>query len=317
MRKRILLMLCLVATLFTTGGCGSAHPATLTVAEQFGIAYAPLEILNPEGLLAKALPNVTIRWVQMGGPTAIREGMLSGDIDVGFMGIGPMLIGVDTGMPWKSIGALSANEVAFMTNRADIHTLADLKPSDRVAVLSPGSTQHVLLCMAAKQQLGDALALDAQLVSLSHPDALSAMLAGGEVAMHVTTPPYIDLELAQGMHKLMSGEDVLGGPFTFICGVANTAFRETHRDWYDTFRSCLTEAIGILNADLPAAAHRLAALYGVEESVLLQEMSYHGSIYGTTLRGVDRMAAAMAELKLLRTAPDSTAYAFPEVEVQP
>lgn len=317
MRKGLLLALCITAVLFAASGCGPTRPATLTVAEQFGIAYAPLEILKQEGLLEKALPNVTIRWVQMGGPTAIREGMLSGDIDIGFMGIGPMLIGVDTGMPWKSIGALSANEVAFITNRDDIHSLADLKPADRVAVLSPGSTQHVLLCMAAKQQLGNALALDAQLVSLSHPDALSAMLAGGEVALHVTTPPYIDLELAQGMHKLMSGEDVLGGPFTFICGVANTAFRDAHQDWYDTFRSCLSEAIGIINNDLPAAAHRLAPLYGVEESVLLAEMSYNGSIYGTTLRGVDRMAVAMAELGLLHAVPDSAAYAFPEVEVQP
>lgn len=135
--------------------------------------------------------------------------------------------------------------------------------------------------------------------------------------MHVTTPPYIDLELAQGMRRLMSGEDVLGGPFTFICGVANTAFRDAHQDWYDTFRSCLSEAIGIINNDLPSAAHRMAPLYGVEESVLLAEMSYNGTIYGTTLRGVDRMAAAMAELGLLHAAPDSAAYAFPEVEVQP
>ena len=78
--------------------------------------------MKEDRLLEAALPDVDIRWVQLGGPTAIREGMLSGDIDVGFMGIGPMLIGVDTGMPWKCFTALSGNEVAFITNKARIKT---------------------------------------------------------------------------------------------------------------------------------------------------------------------------------------------------
>ena len=276
--------------LIFVGGCGREKEKTLRIAEQFGVAYAPLQVMKDEGLLEKALPGYTIEWVQMGGPTAIREGMLAGDIDIGFMGIGPMLIGVDTGMDWKCFTALSANEVSFITNRDDIQSLSDIRPSDRIAILSPGCTQHILLCMAAERQLGDLNAFDNQLVSLSHPDGVSAMLAGGEIVLHVTTPPYADLELESGMHKILTGQEVMGGPFTFICGVADEDLYNGDREAYDAFRACLAEAIDSINADLPAAAAALAPVYGVDEEMLLSEMSYNGTIYSTALSGVDAFA---------------------------
>ncbi len=317
MRKRIALLLCVLLLLPLLSACGTKEKTKLTIAEQFGIAYAPIQVMKDEGLLKKALPDVEVEWVQLGGPTAIREGMLAGDIDIGFMGIGPMLLGVDTGMEWKCFSALSANEVSFVTNREDIQSLADITPEDRIAILSPGCTQHILLCMAAEQQFGDPEYFDKQLVSLSHPDALSAMLAGGEIVLHITTPPYADLELENGMHKILTGQEVMGGSFTFICGVANTGLYEKQRNVYDAFLQCLGESIEEINADLPAAAAKLAPVYGIEESMLLSAMSYGGTIYSTKLSGVDKLAEAMVEMGLLTKAPTAEEYAFPDVEVSP
>ncbi len=315
MRKKWGLLLCLLAMLPLFGGCGGKDQKTLRIAEQFGIAYAPLQVMKDTGLLERAMPGYEIDWVQLGGPTAIREGMLAGDIDLGFMGIGPMLIGVDSGMDWKCFTALSANEVTFVTNRDDILSLADVDPSDRIAILSPGSTQHILLCMAAEQQLGDMNAFDAQIVSLSHPDGMSAMLAGGEIALHITTPPYADLELESGMRKILTGREVVGGPFTFICGVADQDLYEGDRAAYDAFRACLQEAVDSINSDLPAAARALAPVYGVDEGMLLSAMSYGGTIYATQLSGVDPFAEAMAKLGFLSKAPARENYLFPEAEV--
>jgi NitT/TauT family transport system substrate-binding protein len=226
-----------------------------------------------------------------------------------------MLIGVDTGMDWKCFTALSANEVSFVTNRSDINSLADIGSNDRVAILSPGCTQHILLCMAAEQQLGDFNAFDTRLVSLSHPDGMSAMLAGGEIALHVTTPPYADLEIASGMHKILTGQDVMGAPFTFICGVADKGLYEGDPVACDAFRACLGAAMDEINADLPAAAERLAPVYGVDAAMLLSEMSYNGTIYSTALSGVDEFAVAMVKLGFLSKAPAREEYLFPEAEV--
>lgn len=317
MLKKGTLILLLALLLAGTTACGPREPTTLTVAEQFGIAYAPLQLMKEERILETALPDVTVNWVQLGGPTAIREGMLAGDIDIGFMGIGPMLIGVDTGMDWKCFTGLSANEVAFITNREDIHSLADIKPDDRIAILSPGCTQHILLCIAAQQLLGNASAFDAQLVSLSHPDAMSAMLTGGEIALHITTPPYSDMEIQHGMHKILTGADVMGSPFTFICGVAMTELYTDRKALYDAFQASLAQAMDEINGDLPAAARRFAPVYGVDENTLLQEMSDHGSIYDQTLRGLDKLAAAMVGMGLLTQAPAASDYAFAGVTVLP
>lgn len=315
MYKKWGIFLCLLTFLPFMGGCGREDEKTLIIAEQFGIAYAPLQVMKEQKFLEEALPDYEIEWVQLGGPAAIREGMLSGEIDIGFMGIGPMLIGVDTGMDWRCFTALSANEVSFVTNREDISSLADIGPSDRIAILSPGCTQHILLCMAAKAQLGDVDAFDAQLTSLSHPDAMTAMLAGSEIVLHVTTPPYADLEIGNGMRKILTGQEVMGGPFTFICGVADEDLYADGREAYDAFRSCLQEAVDVINLDLPAAAEALAPVYGVEEDMLLSAMRYYGTIYNTTLSGVDAFAQAMTELGFLTKVPAREEYAFPEAEV--
>ncbi|MEG2073285.1 MAG: ABC transporter substrate-binding protein, partial [Angelakisella sp.] len=76
--------------LLPLGGCQKKQ-YEISIAEQFGIAYAPLAIMKEKKLLEEKLPGITVNWKQFGGPTAIREGMLSGDIDIGFMGCAPVL----------------------------------------------------------------------------------------------------------------------------------------------------------------------------------------------------------------------------------
>ena len=315
MKKRLMLLLILLTGLMLFSACGTNKKTTLTIAEQFGIAYAPVQVMKDEGILESALPDVEIKWVQLGGPTAIREGMLAGEIDVGFVGIGPMLLGIDTGMEWKTFTALSANEVSFITNRDDIQSLADIGEDDRIAVISPGCTQHILLCMAADQQFDDPGKFDQQLVSLSHPDAMSAMLANGEIVLHITTPPYADLELENGMHKILTGQEVMGGEFTFICGVANTKLYEDNRKIYDAVQESLTAAMNLINTDLAAAAQTLAPVYGVDADMLYTMMSYNGTIYKKTLSGIEKFAAAMVEMDLISKVPTADEYAFPDAEV--
>ncbi|NCB05163.1 MAG: ABC transporter substrate-binding protein [Clostridia bacterium] len=311
------LLICALTLCLLLSACGSPKSAkTLTIAIQYGVAYAPLEWMKQEGLLERALPDVSIQWKQLGGPMPIREGMLAGEIDIGCMGVGPVLIGIDQGMPWRYCAALSANEVAFVVSDSNIHSLADLTFSQRIAVLSPGCTQHILLCMAAEQQLGNPLALENQLVSLSHPDAMTALLSGGEVVMHISCPPYTDMELESGMHTILTGEEVMGKPFTFISCVAMERFHDQQPALYDAFLACLNQAFEAINADLPAAAARLASVYGLSEDELLLQMSRGGTIYGGALSGVDELAAAMAEMGLIQEVPTRERYAFPDVRVE-
>ena len=111
-------------------GCREKEDQVIGIGEQYGIAYAPLNIMKELGILEKKLPGVKIEWKQFGGPTAIRESMLSGEVDFGFMGVGPVLIGIDNGMEWKYATGISSNEVAIVTADPNIRTLKDFSSKD-------------------------------------------------------------------------------------------------------------------------------------------------------------------------------------------
>lgn len=310
MKKLTALVLLLALSLC---GCGRQEPPSIGIAEQYGIAYAPLTIMKEKGFLEQELPDVAIRWQQFGGPTAIRESMLNGDVDFGFMGVAPVLIGIDNGMEWKYAAGISSNEVAIVTSRPEIKTLADFTEEDRIAILSPGCTQHILLCMLADQQLGDPMALDGQLVSMSHPDALQALLSGTEITAHVATPPYLQQELEAGMSVMATGEEIMGRPFTFISCVAMTRFYEEHRELYDGFIRALERSIEYLNQNMEECVRILAPVYGVSEEALLEQMTYNGTIYSSRLEGVPELSAAMQQMGLTRENPALETIVFDNV----
>ncbi|MFP4564403.1 MAG: ABC transporter substrate-binding protein, partial [Spirochaetia bacterium] len=180
--------LLLLLALFTSCGGGDR---TLTIADQYGIAYLPVQIVKQEKLLEKRLPDTRIRWEKMGNAAAIREAMIAEKLDVGFMGIPPFLIGYDRGMDWRIFTGLSESPLGLVTLREDIQSLDDIGPEDRIALPQPGSIQHILLSMAAERRFGDPGRFDSRLVTLSHPDGMQALLAGREITAHFTSPPFL------------------------------------------------------------------------------------------------------------------------------
>ena len=298
-RKNLIWIGLLVVTLCTS--CGSAkEEAQIRIAEQYGLAYAPLQVMREQQLLEKALPGVSIEWKQFGGPTPIREAMVAGEIDFGFMGPAPVLVGLDNGMKWKYATGLSFNEVALVTDQEDIKTLGDIGPKDRIAILSPGATQHILLCIASEKAFGDPNYFDHQIVSLSHPDAMDALMAETEIVAHFSTPRYLGQELEAGMHVIITGEEIMGGPFTFITGVTLESFYEEHPDYYKVILDCLDQAITYINENMEEAAALLAPVYGVPQEELLTQMTYHGTIYSNQLVGIQKLADQMLALGLIK-----------------
>ena len=45
----------------------------LVIAEQYGLAYAPLQVMRAEGFLEAELPDYEIEWSRLGNTAAIRE----------------------------------------------------------------------------------------------------------------------------------------------------------------------------------------------------------------------------------------------------
>ena len=84
MRKGIVLG-CLLLAL---AGCAQKKPQTITIAEQYGTAYAPIAVMRELDLLKEELPSsVNVEWVKLANTAAIREAMLAGKAHIACMAI--------------------------------------------------------------------------------------------------------------------------------------------------------------------------------------------------------------------------------------
>ncbi|MEC9489939.1 MAG: ABC transporter substrate-binding protein, partial [Halanaerobiales bacterium] len=243
MKKYILIIIIISLSLFIISGCEETEQSSqksITIAEQYGLAYAPVQLVKELELLKKDYSNLKIKWKQLSNTTAIRESMLAGEVDIAFMAIPPFLIAKDRGMKWKIISGLSEIPLALMSNRKYVNTLSDFKAEDKIALPQPGSIQHILLSMAAQRKFKETDKFDDQLLTMNHPDAMNALLAGREVSAHFASPPYLFLESKEaGIKKILNGSEAFGGDFTFIIGVSTEEFYQQQSKNYMLFLKAL------------------------------------------------------------------------------
>jgi len=267
-------------------------PQNLVIADQFGLAYAPIEILKATEILseelAKAgLENTTIEFKKLGNTAAIREAMVAGDLDIGFVAIPPFLIGKDNGMDWRILSGVSESPMALVTKDPELASLNQLTSDHRILLPQPGSVQHILLSMAAEQNLGNPAAFDDQLIAMSHPDAMTAMLSGPETQLHFTSPPYLEQELAQvGYQTLLDAETIMGGPFTFIVGICPQRVYD-NAPLYNAFEAALSRAIDFMNSQPEEAITILSAAYEYSEADLEQYLSNGQLRFDSEVRGLE------------------------------
>ncbi|NLI90906.1 MAG: ABC transporter substrate-binding protein [Peptococcaceae bacterium] len=287
-----------------TEGKAQAKKPEIRIAEQYGLAYAPLQIIKEKKLIEKNLPQIEVTWRQLGNTTAIREAMLAGELDVGFMAIPPFLIGWDKGMDWKIACGLSSTPVGLVANKDDIQSIKDFTPKDKIALPQPGSVQHILLSMACEKLWGDPKRLDNLLVTLDHPDGMNALLARREVSAHFTTPPYLFKELENpGMHQILDGREAMGEDFTFVVGVATAKFYQDQPEVYHALLKAIEEALSFMEKN-PAETRRiLADAYQIDENELQKYLDHPDTDYSMEVKGVMKFADFMQKNRYINRKP--------------
>lgn len=300
--KKLMLVILMVMVLFSTACTQTAGEGqTIRIAEQYGIAYAPVQIMKEKGFLEENYPGIEISWEQLSNTAAIREAMVADRLDVGFMAIPPFLIGSENGMEWKIATGLSSVPTGLVATDA-IQSLSDFSESDRIALPQPGSVQHILLAMACDREFSDPTKLDNNLVTLSHPDGMSALLAGGEITAHFTSTPYLQKELAEtGFHEIISGQEAFHGQFSFIVGVTTNKFHDENPELYDAFVKSVQEAIDFINQNPQEAAAILADVYDLSEEELLTYITAEDTDYSQTVKGIQTFSDFMVKTGYLET----------------
>ncbi|QTD35626.1 ABC transporter substrate-binding protein [Pseudomonas fluorescens] len=249
----------------------------ISIAQQFGIGYLILDVVRDQHLIEKHGKaqglDIKVDWNSISGATAMNEALLTGSLDVVSAGVPPMLTVWDRTkgkQNVKAIASLGSMPNYLLTNNPNVKTLKDFSDKDRIAVPAAGVgfQSRTLQIETAKEFGNDQYKkFDDISVSLPHPDATAALIAGGsEINAHFSSPPFQYQALQNpNVHKVLSSYDVLGGQATFNVLYTTEKFHDENPKTYKAFYDALAEAEKIIKADKPAAAQ---AYIRVEQSKL-------------------------------------------------
>ncbi len=304
--KKVLIVVVAAITAFSMclslAGCGESSDsgddvAKLTVVQQYGMAYAPLKVIQEKGLIEENYDgDVEVNFQTLNSGASINDAFVAGDVDVGLMGVAPAITGsLNEGVPYKICTNVSAQPHRLMTNDPNIKTLKDIGEKDQIALVNIGSIQHILLAMAAKEQLGDAHALDNNIAAMAHPDGMTALL-NGSVKCQLTTSPFVFKEAEEeGISEVEAIESVWPEGNSFIVAVASTDLHDNNPELYEAVLAAFNDAIAFMNDDPEAAAEMLCVDEDVDAATYLEWLNDPACSYSTNLTGVSTMAKFMTE----------------------
>ena len=253
-----------VLATITTAGV-RAEVSEITIAQQYGVSFLPLIVMEKQGLVEKrakelGFSGINVKWTKVAGPSVMNDGLISGAIHFAAQGA-PSLITLwdKTHGQIKGVSALTTYPLYLVTRNPEVKTIKDFTDKDKIAVPSVKiSTQAIMLQMAAAKAFGQEnfTKLDPLTVSLSHPDATLAFINNtAGVNAHFSTSPFYEQEIKlPGAHLITTSYEILGGPATALVLTTSTRFREENPKAYKATFEALSEAIDIVNRDKHAAA---------------------------------------------------------------
>ena len=256
----------IAAVLATITAAGvRAEVSEITIAQQYGVSFLPLIVMEKQGLVEKrakqlGFSGINVKWTKVAGPSVMNDGLISGAIHFAAQGA-PSLITLwdKTHGQIKGVSALTTYPLYLVTRNPEVKTIEDFTDKDKIAVPSVKiSTQAIMLQMAAAKAFGQEnfTKLDPLTVSLSHPDATLAFINNtAGVNAHFSTSPFYEQEIKlPGAHLITTSYEILGGPATALVLTTSTRFREENPKAYKATFEALSEAIDIVNRDKRAAA---------------------------------------------------------------
>jgi NitT/TauT family transport system substrate-binding protein len=296
-----------------------AELAEIKVAQQYGISYLPLMLMEEQKLIEKhakaAGVDVKVGWAKFAGGNVMNDALLSNSLQFASGGVGPLVTlwaRTRGNLDVKAVSAINSMPLYLNTRNPNVKSIKDFTDKDRIALPAVKvSIQAVTLQMAAEKAFGEGQQgkLDALTVSLSHPDAQVALLSGAsEITAHFGSPPFQYQQLEKpGIHTVLNSYDVLGGPATFNVVWTTSKFRSENPKLYDAFVKALDEATAIINKDKKAAAEAYLRISKDKDTVadILAMLNDPAIVYTTTPQNVMKYVDFMNKIGSIKVKPDS------------
>lgn len=285
-----------------------------------GLAYLPFYVGQKRNFFNDALaeagfPDVKVSWPNIAGTSALNEAMLSGIIDCYVAGAPGVLIVWDKtrGRPNQIVGCAGVTTLplALVTVTDRIKSLADFGPTDKIAMPSIVGTPAAVVRMACEETFGPGQfrKLDANLVSLAHPDAVNALLNKTEVTGYLSSPPFTELVTrSPGGRIVLRSPDVFKGPASFVLLCSRLQFARENPKLIAALVAGLEKSNAFIAADPKAAAEiylEREPSKVFDQAFIEQILKNPETVYTTTPRGIMRTAEFMVRTGEIKSAPKS------------
>ena len=299
-----------------------------------GIGFLPLLVMEKYRLIEKhaadaGIQKLTVRWIDLGGPSVVNDALLSGAADYAAAGPPAMLTLWDRtrdSIGVAGVAAMTSLPMYLNTNAAHLKTIDDLRAGDKIAVTAiKVSIPALVMQMYAAKKYGqaDATRFDRYTVSMTHPDAVVALLSGATgISAHFASPPFHQRERRDPkIRTIMTSDDVMGGSTTFTMLSTTRKFREENPEIYRAVLRALEDANTRIASDpRDAAAILLASTsesgFSVDETVAM--LKDPGVKFTTTPENVSKYAAFMHEIGSIAQRPATWKDVFfPEIHPAP
>lgn len=322
--RRILTGLLIGALALLAPAAARSETDQVRIGLQYGLIYLPLVIADVEKFYQKraqeqGLGGLKVTLQRFSGSANMNEALLSNSIDLGAYGLPGLLIAWEKTkgrMSIKGLAGLALTAYVLDTNKPGINSLKDFGEDDKIAVTALNSPQSIFLRMAAEQAFGPGQYKKAEtwMVSLPHPDSVTALLSNAGISGYFSTPPFTQILAKDShIHPVVRSRDILGGM------EATGAALSGGQRFVDANPKVVHAVLAALDDAMQLAAHdprRAAQIYLDSEGGKMtldevQPLITDGSTtYQTAPQGVKLSADFMVKIGMLAKAPASWKEVF-------
>ncbi|WP_407421101.1 ABC transporter substrate-binding protein [Methanobrevibacter sp.] len=234
MNKKFAFILVLVLAVFLVMGSASAGLFDFLGGggdNTVKIGYLPsdhdaaLFVADAQGLYKQK--NITTELVQFNNGGDLMTAMASGEVNVGYVGIAPVLSSVAKGVPVKVISsAQTEGSGIVVTKDSGINSAADLK-GKTIATPGEASIQHVLLSYYLKE---NGLSTDDLNISAMKVPSMNDALKTKQIDGIITFQPYVSIAANDSNNKVLADSMAILPNHPCCVVVASDDFIKNHED---------------------------------------------------------------------------------------
>ncbi len=207
-KKTIITIVIIAIIILITGGAyvfySSQDSNSVTIGYLPTDHDAALFIADAQRMYQKE--GISTRLVQFNNGGDLMTAMASGDVDVGYVGITPVLSSIDKGVPVKVIsGVQTGGSGIVVDNDSGISSAKDLVGKS-IATPGDSSIQYMLLKYYLKQNNIDIK--DVQVSAMKVP-SMNDALKSGKIDGMLTYEPYVTTAVSDGNKELINSSEIL------------------------------------------------------------------------------------------------------------